>query len=58
MTYDPQIVTLAALTTGVGYLMVMAGFGKNALERKRRRRVCPSCGHAAPRSRCACTKPS
>ena len=56
MTFDPQLVTLAALTTSVGYLMVMAGLGKNTLERKRRRRVCPSCGHAAERAGCACTR--
>ena len=44
MDADPQLVSLAALTTGVGYLMLMAGVGKNALEWKRRRTICPSCG--------------
>ena len=31
-------------TTGAGYLMVKAGLGKNVLERRRQRRICPSCG--------------
>ena len=31
-------------TTAIGYLMVKAGLGKHALEYRRRRRVCPSCG--------------
>jgi hypothetical protein len=40
----PQLVVLIASTTGIGYLMVYSGVGKNALEWKRRRRICPSCG--------------
>jgi hypothetical protein len=39
-----QTITLIFSTTGIGYLMVKAGLGKHALERRRRRRVCPSCG--------------
>ena len=35
---------LMILTTAVGYVMVVAGLGKNALERRSRRRICPSCG--------------
>jgi hypothetical protein len=35
---------LVASSMGIGYLMVKAGLGKNALETRRRRRVCPSCG--------------
>jgi hypothetical protein len=38
---------------GVGYLMVKAGLSKNALERRRRRRICPSCGHALEARVCA-----
>jgi hypothetical protein len=37
-------IILMTLTTLVGYLMVAAGLGKNALERRSRRRICPSCG--------------
>ncbi len=39
-----QTLTLILSTTGIGYLMVKAGLGKHALETRRRRRVCPSCG--------------
>ena len=39
-----QSITLIFSTTCVGYLMVKAGLGKHALEHRRRRRVCPSCG--------------
>ena len=40
---SPQLVLLVS-TTAVGYLMVVSGVLKNALEWKRRRRICPSCG--------------
>lgn len=35
------------------YLMMLAGVQKRALERRERRRVCPSCGRDAERS-CRC----
>jgi hypothetical protein len=35
---------LLASTMGIGFLMVFCGVKKNALEWKRRRRRCPSCG--------------
>ena len=38
-----QLVLLVS-TTGIGYLMIVSGVLKNALEWKRRRRICPSCG--------------
>ena len=41
---DPQILALLVGTTGVGFLMMMAGVQKSALEWRRRRRSCPSCG--------------
>ena len=44
MHIDPQIGILAVATCAVGYLMVVAGMQKNALEWRRRRRMCPSCG--------------
>jgi len=44
MHLDPNIALLGILTCGVGYLMIVAGVSKRALELKRRRRVCPSCG--------------
>lgn len=43
-TLDPQLVVLFAGTTGVGFLMMLAGVQKSALEWRRRRRSCPSCG--------------
>ena len=44
MTLDPHVATLAAATLGVGWLMALAGIQKSALEWRRRRRICPSCG--------------
>ena len=44
MTLAPHLATLALATLAVGWLMTMAGLQKNALELKRRRRTCPSCG--------------
>ena len=39
-----QSLILILSTTGIGYLMVKAGLGKHALEHRRKRRICPSCG--------------
>jgi len=44
MEPDPDIVVLVAVTCGIGYLMIVAGLAKSALELRRRRRTCPSCG--------------
>ena len=44
MELDLGIAILMVVTCGVGYLMTIAGLGKNALELKRRQRTCPSCG--------------
>jgi hypothetical protein len=41
---------LFAVTSGVGYLMVLSGVGKSLLDWKRRR-SCPSCG----RTPCSCS---
>ncbi len=41
---DPHVMTFAVATLGAGWLMAYAGLSKSALELKRRRRVCPSCG--------------
>jgi hypothetical protein len=46
---DPQLTSLFALTTGVGYLMLMSGVGKSLLVWKRRG-TCPSCS----RQPCGC----
>lgn len=44
MTFDPHVLTIAVTTLGIGWLMTVAGLQKSALEFKKRRRVCPSCG--------------
>jgi hypothetical protein len=46
MHVDPNITILAVVTSGVGYLMVIAGLHKNMLELRRAGRMCPSCGRA------------
>ena len=40
----PHVITLAIATLAVGWLMTVAGLQKSALELKKRRRICPSCG--------------
>jgi hypothetical protein len=55
MTLDPHIFGLAASITGVALLMSLAGLQKSALEWKRRRRICPSCGHELRGRACNCT---
>ena len=46
---------LLASTTGVGYLMLTAGIEKRALEWRRRRRHCPSCGRHIHGRICSCS---
>jgi hypothetical protein len=56
LTIDLHIAMLALLTVGVGWMMLTAGMQKNALEWRRQRRVCPSCGreiHARVCTTCA-----
>ena len=53
MTPDPHL-TLVAATAAIGVLMSLAGLQKSALELKRRRRICPSCGHAIRGRACGC----
>ena len=53
MNVDPHV-TIAILTIGVGYLMTQAGLQKSALELRRRRKICPSCGRERVHS-CSCS---
>jgi len=56
MTIHLHIVTIAILTIGIGWMMMTAGVQKSALEWRRRRRICPSCGreiHARVCDACA-----
>ncbi len=50
-----HIALLALLTLGVGYVMTLAGVQKSALEWRRRRRTCPSCGREIVARTCSCT---
>lgn len=54
MTPDPHLAMLIVSTAGVGLWMSLAGMHKSALEWKRRRRICPSCGHELRGRHCAC----
>jgi ribosomal protein L37AE/L43A len=56
MELDPNIAVLLAVTWAVGYLMTLAGVSKSALEWKRRRRVCPSCGRQIHERICSACK--
>jgi hypothetical protein len=53
MTYDPHLLVLAAITLAVGWLMAVAGLQKTALERRKQRRICPSCGKTIRSRICA-----
>ena len=44
MHLDPHVAIAAVSTLGAGWLMMKAGLQKSALERRRNKRVCPSCG--------------
>ncbi len=55
MHLDPQTVVLMAATTGAGWLMIESGVFKNLLERRRGRRVCPSCGRSVETCVCSCS---
>ena len=55
MMLDPHMAILVASIAGVGFLMSMAGLQKSALEWRRRRRICPSCGTELRGRTCHCT---
>ena len=44
MAIDPHMAMRAVVTLGAGWLMAQAGLQKNALELRRAKRNCPSCG--------------
>jgi hypothetical protein len=52
MHLEPQTLPLMLLTTAAGWLMIESGFVKHLLDRRRDRRICPSCGRDA--TTCAC----
>jgi hypothetical protein len=51
----PQLAVTFAISTSVGFLMVVSGLGKSMLELKRRRRACPSCGRQIHGRVCGCS---
>jgi hypothetical protein len=53
MELDLNIALLAVLTCAIGYLMLIAGMHKGALELRRRDRTCPSCGRRIAGRVCA-----
>jgi hypothetical protein len=53
MELDPNTAVLAIVTTGVGYLMVVAGLHKSMLEWRRSTRSCPSCGRTIQERVCS-----
>jgi hypothetical protein len=55
MELDPNTVFLAAVTCGIGYLMVVAGLHKSVLELRRRQRTCPTCGRHIRARTCGCS---
>jgi hypothetical protein len=44
MHLDPHIAIAAVSTLVAAWLMITAGLEKSALERRRHKRICPSCG--------------
>jgi formate dehydrogenase maturation protein FdhE len=44
MTLDPHAALILTLASVAAWLMMQAGLAKNALEFRRKRHVCPSCG--------------
>ena len=44
MKLDPHMAAMAVLTLGIGWVMTVAGLQKSALELRKKKRTCPSCG--------------
>ena len=53
MHLDSQVLIAVLTTLGAGWLMMAAGVEKRALERRRHRRICPSCGREIVARACA-----
>jgi uncharacterized paraquat-inducible protein A len=53
MPIDPHMAMLAVATLASGWLMAQAGLQKGALERRKQRRNCPSCGRKLQTPVCA-----
>jgi hypothetical protein len=56
MHIDPHVLIAVGSTLAAAWLMITAGLEKSALERRRQKRVCPSCGREIQARVCAaCT---
>ncbi|MGZ4400953.1 MAG: hypothetical protein ACXVYM_08775 [Gaiellaceae bacterium] len=55
MTFTPHILMAGIATLGAGWLMAVAGVQKSALEWRRQKRVCPSCGREIRARACDCS---
>ena len=56
MHLDSHVAIAGVSTLGAGWLMIKAGLQKSALEQRRHKRVCPSCGRQIQARVCAaCT---
>jgi hypothetical protein len=53
MHLDPHVAVASVTTLAAAWLMISAGLQKSALERRRQRRVCPSCGREIQARVCA-----
>ena len=49
-----HLIYVFLVAAGAAYLMIYAGLSKHALEPKRARRICPSCGRAT--HDCSCRR--
>jgi NADH pyrophosphatase NudC (nudix superfamily) len=59
MELELNVAIIAIVTSGIGYLMVLAGVHKSALEWRHRQRICPSCGRELRARVCGvCTRAS
>jgi hypothetical protein len=56
LLFDSQTFGLLVTTTGVGAGLSFIALRKNALELKRPRRLCPSCGRRIERRTCGCNR--
>jgi hypothetical protein len=54
MTIDPHIAVAGVVTLSVGWFMTTVGIRKSALDWRRRRRICPSCGRSITGPSCTC----
>jgi hypothetical protein len=53
MHLDPHVAIAAVSTLAAAWLMITAGLEKSALERRRSKRICPSCGREIQARVCA-----